>query len=107
MNPTWQQKKLKDYCQAKGIFITAYSPLGAKGTVWGTNDVMDNELLKEIANAHGKSFAQVSIITFFHMKKFNLYFVFYKLILFNLNLSEFLFPFWSKQTCLGTYKIIK
>ncbi|XP_057430948.1 non-functional NADPH-dependent codeinone reductase 2-like [Lotus japonicus] len=61
MNPTWQQKKLKDYCQAKGIFITAYSPLGAKGTVWGTNDVMDNELLKEIANAHGKSFAQVCL----------------------------------------------
>ncbi|XP_061371604.1 NAD(P)H-dependent 6'-deoxychalcone synthase-like [Gastrolobium bilobum] len=61
MNPTWQQKKLREYCQAKGIIITAYSPLGAKGTIWGANDVMDNELLKEIAEAHGKSVAQVCL----------------------------------------------
>ncbi|KAJ1436948.1 NADP-dependent oxidoreductase domain [Sesbania bispinosa] len=61
MNPTCQQNKLREYCQAKGITITAYSPLGAKGATWGTNDVMDNELLKEIAEAHGKSVAQVSL----------------------------------------------
>ncbi|TKY73087.1 NAD(P)H-dependent 6'-deoxychalcone synthase [Spatholobus suberectus] len=61
MNPTWQQKKLREYCQAKGIIITAYSPLGAAGTMWGSNNVVDNELLKEIAEAHGKSFAQVSL----------------------------------------------
>lgn len=64
MNPTWQQKKLREYCQAKGIFITAYSPLGAAGTPWGSNNVVDNELLKEIAEAHGKSFAQVTIFHF-------------------------------------------
>lgn len=70
MNPTWQQKKLREYCQSKGIIITAYSPLGAKGSKWGTNDVMDNELLKEIADTHGKSVAQVTIFTFFHTKKY-------------------------------------
>ncbi|KAF2318911.1 hypothetical protein GH714_011614 [Hevea brasiliensis] len=35
MNPLWQQKKLRDFCEKKGIHITAYSPLGAKGTLWG------------------------------------------------------------------------
>ncbi|KAK7411618.1 hypothetical protein VNO78_03053 [Psophocarpus tetragonolobus] len=61
MNPTWQQKKLREYCQAKGIIITAYSPLGAVGCMWGSNNVVDNKLLKEIAKAHGKSFAQVCL----------------------------------------------
>ncbi|KAH1147867.1 hypothetical protein GYH30_042823 [Glycine max] len=61
MNPTWQQKKLKEYCQAKGIIITAYSPLGSTGCMWGSDNVVDNELLKEIAMAHGKSSAQVSL----------------------------------------------
>jgi diketogulonate reductase-like aldo/keto reductase len=59
MNPVWQQKKLKEYCEAKGIIITAYSPLGAKGTFWGSNEVMDSEILKEIAEKHGKTIAQV------------------------------------------------
>ncbi|WVZ18052.1 hypothetical protein V8G54_005374 [Vigna mungo] len=61
MNPTWQQKQLREYCQAKGIIITAYSPLGAPGALWGSNYVVDNEFLKQIANTHGKSFAQVSL----------------------------------------------
>ncbi|KAL2340465.1 hypothetical protein Fmac_008405 [Flemingia macrophylla] len=61
MNPTWQQKELREYCKNKGIIITAYSPLGASGTYWGSNNVLDNELLKEIAEAHGKSVAQVSL----------------------------------------------
>lgn len=55
----WRQKKLVDYCKEKGIVVTAFSPLGAKGNSWGTNSVMDNEILKEIAEAHGKTVAQV------------------------------------------------
>jgi diketogulonate reductase-like aldo/keto reductase len=61
MNPVWQQKKLKEYCEAKGIIITAYSPLGAKGTFWGSNEVMDSEILKEIAEKQGKTIAQVCL----------------------------------------------
>ncbi|KAK7411619.1 hypothetical protein VNO78_03054 [Psophocarpus tetragonolobus] len=61
LNPTWQQKKLREFCEAKGIIITAYSPLGAAGAVWGSDRVMENELLKQIAEAHGKSVAQVSL----------------------------------------------
>ncbi|KAJ1385639.1 NADP-dependent oxidoreductase domain superfamily, partial [Sesbania bispinosa] len=58
MNPTWKQNKLREYWQARGIILTTYSPLGANGARWGTNDVMDNELLKEIARVHGKFVAQ-------------------------------------------------
>ncbi|KAJ9176318.1 hypothetical protein P3X46_011645 [Hevea brasiliensis] len=61
MSPVWQQKKLRELCKAKGIVLTAYSPLGAKGTRWGTNAVMDNEVLNEIAKAHGKTVAQVCL----------------------------------------------
>ena len=62
MNPSWQQKNLREFSKAKGIVITTFSPLGAKGANWGTNEVMDNELLKEIAQTHGKTVAQVLLI---------------------------------------------
>ncbi|KAL4298489.1 hypothetical protein HN51_049172 [Arachis hypogaea] len=61
MNASWQQKNLTEYCKAKGIIITAYSPLGAQGTRWGSNDVMDSELLNNIAQTHAKTVAQVSL----------------------------------------------
>ncbi|KAJ9152985.1 hypothetical protein P3X46_026482 [Hevea brasiliensis] len=61
MNPLWQQKKLRDFCEKKGIHITVYSPLGAKGTLWGTNLVLDCKVLKEIADAKGKTIAQVCL----------------------------------------------
>ncbi|KAL1347452.1 hypothetical protein HN51_023533 [Arachis hypogaea] len=61
LNPSWQQKNLREYCKTKNIVITAFSPLGAKGASWGSNDVMDSELLKQIAHAHGKTVAQVSL----------------------------------------------
>ncbi|KAJ7979002.1 Aldo/keto reductase [Quillaja saponaria] len=61
MNPAWKQKKLTEFCKENGIIITAYSPLGATGASWGTNDVVNNELLKQVANARGKTVAQVSL----------------------------------------------
>ncbi|KAK9008130.1 hypothetical protein V6N11_075032 [Hibiscus sabdariffa] len=59
MNPLWQQKKLKDFCHENGILLSAYSPLGAVGTSWGSNRVMECEVLKEIAKVKGKTVAQV------------------------------------------------
>ncbi|XP_042500057.1 non-functional NADPH-dependent codeinone reductase 2-like [Macadamia integrifolia] len=61
MNPVWQQKKLREFCKEKGIHITAYSPLGAKGTLWGTNRAMECEVLKQIAEAKRKTVAQVCL----------------------------------------------
>lgn len=60
MNLAWQQKKLREFCSENGIVITAFSPL-RKGASKGANEVMENEMLKEIAEAHGKTIAQVSL----------------------------------------------
>ncbi|GMN21851.1 hypothetical protein TIFTF001_040123 [Ficus carica] len=61
MNPLWQQKKLRELCREKDIIITAYSPLGAKGTLWGKNWVMDCEGLQQIANQKNKTVAQICL----------------------------------------------
>ncbi|KAF2301684.1 hypothetical protein GH714_028667 [Hevea brasiliensis] len=61
MSPLWQQKKLREFCKANDIIVTAYSPLGAKGTRWGSSLVMDNEVLNEIAKTRGKTVAQVCL----------------------------------------------
>ena len=59
LNPYWQQKKLIDHCKANGITVAAFSPLGAAGTSWGSSRVMESEILKEIAEAKGKTVAHV------------------------------------------------
>ena len=61
VNPLWQQKKLREFCKDKGIQVCAYSPLGAKGTLWGTDQVMASKVLQEIAQAKGKSLAQICL----------------------------------------------
>ena len=58
INPVWQQRKLREFCNGKGIQLCAYSPLGAKGTHWGSDSVMDSGVLHEIARAKGKTVAQ-------------------------------------------------
>ncbi|WMV23073.1 hypothetical protein MTR67_016458 [Solanum verrucosum] len=61
MNPIWQQKELREFCKAKGIYITAYSPLGAHNTIWGHNRVMECDVLTQIAKSKGKTTAQVAL----------------------------------------------
>ncbi|KAK3040685.1 hypothetical protein RJ639_028381 [Escallonia herrerae] len=61
MNPLWQQKELREFCKAKGMHLSAYSPLGAAGTAWGDNRIMECNILVDIANAKGKTTAQVSL----------------------------------------------
>ncbi|KAI3978184.1 hypothetical protein MKX01_013015 [Papaver californicum] len=61
MSPIFQQKNLREYCKANNILITAISVLGSKGTPWGSNAVLDSEVLNQIAMARGKSVAQVSM----------------------------------------------
>jgi 3''-deamino-3''-oxonicotianamine reductase len=64
MNPAWQQQKLKEYCAKKGITITAYSPLGGQIN-FIPNAVLTSDVLKEIADAKGKSVAQVPAAAFY------------------------------------------
>jgi diketogulonate reductase-like aldo/keto reductase len=59
MHPLWQQSKLRAYCKEKGILLSAYSPLGAAGNAHGTNDVITNPTISEIAVKYGKTPAQV------------------------------------------------
>ncbi|XP_021747957.1 non-functional NADPH-dependent codeinone reductase 2-like [Chenopodium quinoa] len=61
VNPSWQQKEMIEFCKAKGVLVTAYSPLGAFGTFYGSKNVMESDVLKEIANRRNKSVAQVCL----------------------------------------------
>ncbi|KAH7516193.1 hypothetical protein FEM48_Zijuj10G0109400 [Ziziphus jujuba var. spinosa] len=61
INPHWQQKKMREYCTEKGIHVTAFSPLGARGTPWGSNRVMQCQILNEIAETKGHTVAQVCL----------------------------------------------
>ncbi|KAL6905441.1 hypothetical protein ACP4OV_003042 [Aristida adscensionis] len=61
MHPYCRQKKLREFCNAKGIQLCAYSPLGGKGTAWGNDSVMDSPVLKQIAQDRGKTIAQICI----------------------------------------------
>lgn len=61
VNPCWQQKKLIDFCKANGIFVVGYAALGAVGTFYGTNRVMESDVLKQIAKEKGKTVAQVCL----------------------------------------------
>ncbi|XP_058106408.1 non-functional NADPH-dependent codeinone reductase 2-like [Magnolia sinica] len=61
MNAAWQQRKRREFCKEQGIHVSAWSPLGANGAYWGSLAVMESPILKQIANARGKSIAQVSL----------------------------------------------
>ena len=60
LNVAWQQENLRIFCKEKGIHVSAWSPLGANGAIWGTLAVMESPILKEIAVTEGKSVAQVN-----------------------------------------------
>ncbi|KAL6650791.1 hypothetical protein ACP70R_009716 [Stipagrostis hirtigluma subsp. patula] len=60
LNPSWQQRRLIEFCKDEGINVTAYSPLGGE-TKSRVNSVLQSEVLKEIAKARGKSVAQISL----------------------------------------------
>ncbi|CAL4932670.1 unnamed protein product [Urochloa decumbens] len=61
VHPYCRQNKLREFCKARGIQLCGYSPLGATGTAWANNNVMDSPVLKQIAQDRGKTVAQVCI----------------------------------------------
>ncbi|CAI9113277.1 OLC1v1013850C1 [Oldenlandia corymbosa var. corymbosa] len=61
MNVCWQQRKLLPFCKEKGIQVCAWSPLGGYNNIWGTNEVIENEVLHDIATSKSKTVPQVAL----------------------------------------------
>jgi len=57
LNPYLPQPRLVDFCKQNGVHVTAYCPLGGGGVP----SVLKDETLKQIADKHGKTVAQVAL----------------------------------------------
>lgn len=59
VNPYLSQQSLVKFFQDYGCSITAYAPIGASG--WTGNNLLDDPVLKEIAEKHNATAAQISL----------------------------------------------
>ncbi|XP_041002789.1 NADPH-dependent aldo-keto reductase, chloroplastic-like [Juglans microcarpa x Juglans regia] len=61
MHPMWRQSKLRETCASHRIHVSAYSPLGGPGNIWGSTAVVDNPIIQSIALKHKATPAQVAL----------------------------------------------
>lgn len=56
LHPYFQQRELREYCQANSTRVESWSPIGGS-----TSDLLKNDTLQELATKYGKSPAQIVI----------------------------------------------
>eukprot|EP00249_Psilotum_nudum_P034768 c54274_g1_i1 orf=135-1094(-) len=61
MHPVWQQGILRNFCNAFNIHVSGWSPLGAPGAFYGTDEVLNHPIVRKIAEKHAKTPAQVAL----------------------------------------------
>lgn len=60
-HPSWQQPKLREFCETKGVHLSGYSPLGSPGTSWLKSEVLQHPVLVSTAEKLGKTPAQIAL----------------------------------------------
>ncbi|XP_043703166.1 NADPH-dependent aldo-keto reductase, chloroplastic-like isoform X1 [Telopea speciosissima] len=60
-HPGWQQSKLRAFCNAKGVHLSGYSPLGSPGTTSPKTDFLKHPVITMVAETLGKTPAQVAL----------------------------------------------
>ncbi|MED6189089.1 NADPH-dependent aldo-keto reductase, chloroplastic [Stylosanthes scabra] len=58
LHPQWQQPKLHEFCESKGIHLSGYSPLGS---LLHKDDLLKNPAINLVAENLGKTPAQVAL----------------------------------------------
>ncbi|MCO5559820.1 hypothetical protein L7F22_013424 [Adiantum nelumboides] len=59
VHPLWQQQKLREFCQMQGVHVSAWSPLGAPGTKYGSIEVLTHPTVAHLAHLYSKSTSQI------------------------------------------------